>query len=250
MSPPRRRPPRPRWRTRRMFVSRKAGAAEAVRERVVPGHVPSRAPHLLEAGPGRHGPSRAWYSSMPRISKEMWCREVCGPFASAMEWCWELIRRWKCTTSPMCGELSVSDRAKPEVALVPLASAVEVGGVEDDVGEFDGDRLLLLDPAVLPDRDVGGDLDGASVDVEEAEAVAAAGGVDACRAARATARRPRGVVRRACRRPRGRRPRRRRGRGASPRCAVRTPPTAPAARSPTRQRPGCSATLDRPQTPA
>ncbi|CAM5497092.1 hypothetical protein STENM223S_06251 [Streptomyces tendae] len=57
-------------------------------------------------------PEPRMYSSMPRISKETWCSAVCGPLARAMEWCWLLIRM-KCMTSPMCGELSVSERAKP-----------------------------------------------------------------------------------------------------------------------------------------
>ncbi len=53
-------------------------------EGVVARHVPAGTPDLLE--PGAHdaaGPRM--YSSRPRISKEMWCREVCGPLASAME---------------------------------------------------------------------------------------------------------------------------------------------------------------------
>ena len=43
------------------------------------------------------------------------------------------------------------------------------------MGEADRDRLALLDPAVLADGDVGADLDGAALVVEEPEAVAAAG---------------------------------------------------------------------------
>jgi hypothetical protein len=45
------------------------------------------------------------------------------------------------------------------------------------VGQADRDRLALLDRPVLPDGDVGGDLDGAALVVEEPEAVAAAGGL-------------------------------------------------------------------------
>ena len=43
--------------------------------------------------------------------------------------------------------------------------------------DADRDGLALLDGAVLAGLDVGGDLDGAAVEVEEAEAVAAAGGL-------------------------------------------------------------------------
>ena len=43
--------------------------------------------------------------------------------------------------------------------------------------DADRDRLALFDLAVLPRLDVAGDLDGAAVEVEEPEAVAAAGGL-------------------------------------------------------------------------
>ena len=62
-----------------------------------------------------------------------------------------------------------------------VRDVTDVRRVEDDVRELDRDGLLLLDPAVLPDLDVGRDLDGAAVDVEEAEAVAAAGSVHLAR---------------------------------------------------------------------
>ncbi len=60
---------------------------------------------------------------------------------------------------------------------VEVAGRVGVVAVHHRVRDADRDRLALLDRAVLPGLDVGGDLDGAAVDVEEPEAVAAAGGL-------------------------------------------------------------------------
>jgi hypothetical protein len=66
--------------------------------------------------------------------------------------------------------------AQPEVEHVgvPPGGAVGVGRVEHHVREPDRDRLLLFDPSVGSRRDAGAYLHGAAVEVEEAQAVAAA----------------------------------------------------------------------------
>ncbi|SED65056.1 hypothetical protein SAMN05428954_0689 [Streptomyces sp. 2112.3] len=117
------------------------------------------------------------YSSMPRISKERRCSEVWGPLAMA--------HRVVLVADPHeVHDLAHVRRAEgvrePEaqVLLVPGAGAVDVVRVQHHVGELDRNGLAFLDLAVPARLEVGGDLDGAAVDVEEAEAVAAAGGVD------------------------------------------------------------------------
>ncbi len=82
----------------------------------------------------------------------------------------------KCMTSPMCGELSVSERRIAQVALVPLPRAVQVGELRTTWDSLT-DRLLLLDLAVPADLDVGGDFE-VRPSMSKTEAVATAGGVD------------------------------------------------------------------------
>jgi hypothetical protein len=53
------------------------------------------------------------------------------------------------------------------VLLVPGEHLLRFGGVEHDVRKPDRDGLALLDLAVLPVLDVGGDLDGPALDVEK-----------------------------------------------------------------------------------
>ena len=101
-----------------------------------------------------------------------------------------------------------------QVLLVEGAGALGVGGVDDDVREADRDRLALLDLAVLPDGDVGADLDGAALVVEEPEAVAAAGGLQRVRLADELDAVGGRAARRGCRRRRGSPRRRRSGRSA------------------------------------
>ena len=63
---------------------------------------------------------------------------------------------------------------EPELLCVEVAGGVRVAAVHDRVRDAHRDGFTLLDRPVLPHLDVGRDLDGPSVDVEEAETVAAA----------------------------------------------------------------------------
>ena len=64
---------------------------------------------------------------------------------------------------------------EPEVADVEVDGRLGRRGVDDHVRQGDRDRLAGLDLAVGADGDVGGDLDGSALVVEEPEAVARTG---------------------------------------------------------------------------
>ena len=180
-----------------------AVGVEEVAEGVVAGHVAAGPPDLLDAGRAAAGRCRA-------------CTRRCRASRTRRG----AARRAGRGRSRGCGGSGLRPQEPHHLAHVRDASGcrrarsarwrcVEGHGglgvrrVDDDVGELDRDRLAFLDLAVLADGDVGGHLDGAAVDVEEPEAVAAAGRLElvglgdeldagACRAARpARRRRPR-----------------------------------------------------------
>ena len=68
-----------------------------------------------------------------------------------------------------------------QVLLVPGPHLLRLGGVEDDVRQPHGNVLLLLDLAVGSVLYLGRDLDGATFEVEEAEPVATARGLQRVR---------------------------------------------------------------------
>ncbi len=75
----------------------------------------------------------------------------------------------------------MSESLKPRWSTYHATVASGVVRVDDEVREPDRDRFAFLNGAEVARRDVGGDLDDASVAVEEAESVTAAGSVDLAR---------------------------------------------------------------------